>query len=400
MFSNLDNLLSISIGLIGVILILVMLLSYKSNIFVNIYLVVIIMIISIRFLAKGLQSFNIFEQLPTYDLSVVKSISLIGIPSFYLYVKSLINDVTKYNIRFLIHFWFPVLNILFFLFSDLLIKEIDNQLFSCIHTLCVLIFISWYITKLGILLCNSIFLKNEAVEDAHSIHFKKIKKWLIFMGIVAIISAIRLLVSIYIEHINGNRILGFSFFFINNIIWLTTFLYILVHPEILYGYPKLKKYGEKNTIIQKPNSAIWSFVSAQIENKQDQVLYKFLDDKTYFYINKIEQFIALHHPFRNNDYTLKNLANDLGLPSSHLSFIFKYNCTISFSEFKNQSRIIDALQLIKEDFLFDKTFDALASKVGFSSYNTFFISFKKYTNYSPIEFVMEQKNKQENEYNS
>lgn len=400
MFSNLENLLAVAVGLIGVILIFIMLLSYKSNIFVNIYLVMMILIISMRFLAKGLHSFGIFEQLPEYNISVIKSLSLIGIPSFYLYLKSLINDATKYNIRVLIHFWFPALNMLFFLFSDFLIKEIDHQLFNFIHTLCILIFISWYITRIGIVLCNSIFFKNETIKSTHSIHYKKIKKWLIFMGIIAIISAIRLLTSIYIEHREGNRILGFSFFFMNNIIWLTTFLYILVHPEILYGYPKLKKYGEENTITYLPNNVIWSFASEEIENKQDQVLSKLLDDKKYLYINKIEHFVAMQHPFRNNNYTIKNLANDLGLPSSHLSFIFKYNCCISFSEFKNQSRIVDALHLIKENFLSDKTFDALASKVGFSSYNTFFISFKKYTNYSPIEFVMEQKNNQENEYNS
>lgn len=60
---------------------------------------------------------------------------------------------------------------------------------------------------------------------------------------------------------------------------------------------------------------------------------------------------------------------------------------MSFVEYKNYSKIKDSLNLINENFLESKTLDYLAYKVGFKSYNNFYISFKKHTNYAPKEWI-------------
>jgi YesN/AraC family two-component response regulator len=91
--------------------------------------------------------------------------------------------------------------------------------------------------------------------------------------------------------------------------------------------------------------------------------------------------------------SINDLSNSLNIPSSHLAYIFKCHCKLSFVEYKNYCKINDSLNLINNNFLESKTFDALAYKVGFKSYNSFFIYFKKQTNYSPKDYLLNKHRK-------
>ena len=86
-----------------------------------------------------------------------------------------------------------------------------------------------------------------------------------------------------------------------------------------------------------------------------------------------------------------SLPNELALktkiPISHLSFIFKYHSDISFSNYRKMSRILDAVTLIEEGFLKTNTLDALSEKVGFNTYNSFYIGFKEITSKTPQNYV-------------
>lgn len=79
----------------------------------------------------------------------------------------------------------------------------------------------------------------------------------------------------------------------------------------------------------------------------------------------------------------------LKIPKSHLKFIFKYHSKISFSDFKKIARVQDALVLIDQNFLTTNTFKALSKKVGFTSYNPFFTSFKDVVGKSPQEYILQ-----------
>ena len=61
--------------------------------------------------------------------------------------------------------------------------------------------------------------------------------------------------------------------------------------------------------------------------------------------------------------------------------------TSSFNRNKNYYKIQDSIKLINDKFLESKTLDSLAYKVGFKSYNTFFVYFKKETNFPPKEYI-------------
>lgn len=55
----------------------------------------------------------------------------------------------------------------------------------------------------------------------------------------------------------------------------------------------------------------------------------------------------------------------------------------------NEIRVKYSIDLIKEDFLKNYSVEALAEKSGFKSKNTFYRSFKKFTNTTPIIFEKE-----------
>ena len=63
----------------------------------------------------------------------------------------------------------------------------------------------------------------------------------------------------------------------------------------------------------------------------------------------------------------------------------------AFSEYKKTIRIQDAIKLIDEDYLKENTLESLSKKIGFTSYNPFFTSFKEITGTSPIEYYKADK---------
>lgn len=84
--------------------------------------------------------------------------------------------------------------------------------------------------------------------------------------------------------------------------------------------------------------------------------------------------------------TLTDFANKLSIPKSHISYIFKYHSMISFSEYKKVIQIHDAIKHIELNYLKNNTLDSLSKKVGFTSYNPFFTSFKEISGVSPLEY--------------
>jgi AraC-like DNA-binding protein len=85
--------------------------------------------------------------------------------------------------------------------------------------------------------------------------------------------------------------------------------------------------------------------------------------------------------------TFGDVTHKLNIPKSHLLYIFKYHASISFSDFKKIVRIQKIIVLIDEDFLKTNTMETLATTTGFSSYTTFFTSFKSIIGLSPQEYL-------------
>jgi len=374
-----------------------MLFSYKSNVLVNAYLILFFSITSTRLIHKGLLGFNNFI-LSTDYIKYLTPFFLIGIPSVYLYFKSLFEDVKYFKKDSLIHYIAAVGIIVVAVFKSKSLFFIQES-FIFVKIICVLIYIlSYTIMSATLVYQNVIKKKTDKMHGPDVQHHILIKKWSLFLSTICIVLSFKLLFAIYTElYSTADTIVrGYKYQSVPNLLLLITFCVILFNPEILHGYPTLND-RLLNTVKDKVNkNLMWEDSNIVINNQQDSKLETTIIHKKDDYLIEMEQFIITNHPFRNSKYSIKDLANDLKVPVSHLSYIFKYYCTMSFAEYKNYSRIKDAEILMKSHYLDDKTLESLSQKVGFTSYNPFFTAFKKHTSQNPKDYFS-QKNKGEKE---
>ena len=160
----------------------------------------------------------------------------------------------------------------------------------------------------------------------------------------------------------------------------------------IYGYNALYKKIDENRNRNLTLASIWNTTpKIDINNLQHLQLKEKIDLNILTYIEDVEKISIKDKIFRNPDIKISDVANKLNIPKSHISYLFKYHSNISFSEYKKTIRIQDAIKLIDEDYLKENTLESLSKKIGFTSYNPFFTSFKEFTGTSPIEYYKADK---------
>jgi AraC-like DNA-binding protein len=283
------------------------------------------------------------------------------------------------------------LEIIHFIFPILLIQE--NR-FGLIQTWthsdltffikALIISLNMYYFSLSFLLINRNIWKKSETMLLESKQDKLIKKWTIVVFSAFTLMQIRL-ISVLLFKYNSEYITDNSFIWINSIIMFVVFIMIITSPEVLNGY--ISQISRERELTSSVVSN-WRLKSIQqISNAQDFQLSLKINTELDAYFQQIDQSIKQDHFFRQSGLSINDLALKLKMPKSHLSFIFKYHSTISFSDFKKLNRIQDAIALINEGYLKTTTFDSLSKMVGFSTYNTFYIAFKEVTNKAPQEYV-------------
>jgi AraC-like DNA-binding protein len=113
-----------------------------------------------------------------------------------------------------------------------------------------------------------------------------------------------------------------------------------------------------------------------------------LKEHIFSYAKNIDQVCYNNLLFRDKTFKINNLSQLLKVPESHLIYLFKYHSSLSFSEYRTQCRINDAITLISKNYLEKNTLESLAIEVGFSSYNPFYTSFKISTKFSPTQYIL------------
>jgi len=339
---------------------------------------------SLRFIHKG-----IYEIYHPYLFETtfywLNPIFLIAIPSFYLYYKSLLNDNKQFNYKDLFHFIYPLGNILFIVIQkNYVVLKNDTNYF--LQFIILTIFIMYYLV-LSFQILNRKLWKNNNLQIVADRHYHLIKNWTQFFYFITLLLALRLLFSFYLENSSSHLLTGSSYSIVGVVLWLFIFIKILINPEILYGYPKLEEKLSKHHNAKIVNSTIWQLSILKITNLQDQKLTIGIENKIATYIKDIEDFMISTHPFRDPNFSIKDISTTLSIPTSHLAYIFKYHCTMPFVEFKKYCRIEDAKVLIKDNYLKSNTLESLSNKIGFISYNTFYSAFKKYNKVSPKEYL-------------
>lgn len=378
------NSLAIITGIIGFLITTIIITNKKANPIMNIYMVLLIFIISCRFFIYGIINFisNNSNSISVYNK--YSNLSSIAIPICYLYFKNL--DIKqKFDRKDLLHFIFPFVHFFItFEIYNFISPKFSIKIFLLLFFLA---FLTYYVFQSYKVLKTTIWNKN--LENKTLLkRNKKTHNWTLFLFIALVLISIRLSISLFIEAFQNGVTRGLSFQWISSIIWIAVLVKILVTPEILYGYTIL---NEK--LIEDRNSnlvfnTIWQIQPiCEINNIQHLVLQEKINNNLQNYFEEIEKVSLENHLFRDPKFSLTDLANKLSIPKSHLSYLFKYHSNLSFSEYKKTIRIEDAIQLIEKGYLKNNTLDSLSKKIGFTSYNPFFTSFKEIIGIAPVEYI-------------
>ena len=252
-----------------------------------------------------------------------------------------------------------------------------------------IIFVVYAIIYLAIdflLLKKNVWNRNSKIQII-DVQNNLLRKWTLFLFILYIAISMRLLMTLFFDMINSSFSAGKNQLWISGILWSIIFIKILITPEILFGYNALyKKISEQKKSLFLL-SEIWLFsVKKEIKNQQHGLLKDKIYPELTKYLKDIEYLALIENCFRKPKTSATEIAKKLEIPNSHFKFIFKYHSKVSYSEFKKIIKTYDAIQLIESGYLKTNTLEALAIKVGFSSYNPFFTSFKEITGSTPQSY--------------
>jgi AraC-like DNA-binding protein len=88
-------------------------------------------------------------------------------------------------------------------------------------------------------------------------------------------------------------------------------------------------------------------------------------------------------PYLSKDFNLTDFARLIDVPAHHLSYYFREVKKQTFNDFRNEWRVKHAKALIDDIQILGYTIEAIGLMSGFSSKNTFFVSFKKFEGMTP-----------------
>ena len=385
-FINLFNLLT---GLFGLITVAIITFRYKSNRIINLYLIIIFFIVSTKFLITGFIGLNIFLLSNNFDSSYLPFFSICT-PALYLYFKNIVGDSKSFDKVELNHFILPfILGFCSILLNKFYLISISSALiFSSIFIL----FQSFYILITFQFLNKNIWHRKTGLFNINQQN-NLLVQWTSFLFLFSCLLSIRLFTSLILGMIKNNYTYGQDYQWISGILLNLIYFKVLYNPKILYGYnalyKKIKKHRNSNLILHD----LWIINPKEpITNSQDIILKEKISGYIITYLQNIESLVLQYEFLRNPLVNLTDISNKLQIPKSHITFTFKYHSTVSFTEFKKILRIYDAIHLIENDYLKTNTLESLASKVGFSSYNPFFITFKDVTGNTPQLYNKEHMN--------
>ena len=381
MLNTLILFLCIILGFISVIIIYNKRVD-KASPFINKYLIFLVLNTSIRYVFHFIYSID-SSIIPFNVLQIADSILLMSTPLFYLYFEDLIFEV-KYTKKKLLHFILPTTIIILITIAN--ISDKNQHLFvGRIAIIIGILFILFYFALGFKLLYKNVWFRKSDIKIVQAQN-KLIRNWTLFLyfTFLAIFLFRFFMITLYFGTIRYNQYL----IWVTATIWCIIFLKFILTPEIQYGYDFLNQKIEKATF-QFVIPQLWDTEKTvqEISLSRDVKLAEKINANIKEYIHQIEEASFHSHIFRNPDLTVDEIAAHIKIPSSHISFLFKYHCIETFSDFKKIVRVHDAIKLLENGYLKTSTVESLSEEVGFITYNTFHVAFKNITGVTTQEFV-------------
>ncbi|MCX2451321.1 helix-turn-helix domain-containing protein [Pedobacter sp. PLR] len=110
-------------------------------------------------------------------------------------------------------------------------------------------------------------------------------------------------------------------------------------------------------------------------------------DKRTAYLETLERTLADQQPFLTKGYSIKDLAEDTGIPAHHLSCLINKEYQLNFQNFINFQRVEYVKSQIHQEEWKQLSLEGMAWQAGFTSRTTFFRAFIKNTGKAPSYYL-------------
>lgn len=380
MFSNIIFFITAAFGFLSVANLFVKN-KHQEHSLINKYLFIIIAVNAARFFFHG-----IMEAYP--ETNITKFVNLLDastimlMPCLYLYFDNIINE-KKFQSKNLLHFVVPLI-----IGIGFAINSFDNSTNSDLFKkIFFVVSISFYLTYalFGFVMLYKNAWNRKAEIKAIQKQNNLIKKWTIFLYVCFILMLVTRVTTSIVSKNPGS--FNNDYLWIPSLVWMVVFVFLILTPDILYGYNFLNKTidAAAEKLVLK---SVWvtEITVIPMLSERDKKIDEKMKPLLMEYLHRIEELSFHTHAFRNPDLSLDNIAEALNIPISHINFIFKYHCNESFTDYKKIIRIHDATKLLEGGYLNEHKVETLSAKVGFSSYNTFIVAFKNITGVTTQEY--------------
>lgn len=376
------NIFYLFTALLGIVVVLIALV-HKSNGYVNLYLGLYFFLGSLRFLTYALTEMLAIEKTQIADYAF----TTLAWPLLYLYFKNLINSKNKTVLKKdFFHLILPLSLFLLICFKSFIRVDLVILL-TKIGVLIVIVYTLTYCYSSYRFLRNNVWEKNNELPIVNK-HYIALRKWSKLLFFLFALLLIRFLANPIINQNFNFFNTSHNFLIFGALIWIVMYSKLLVSPEFLFGYEVFEDGRNTHEIDFSVKDNKWmKSITKEITNKKDLLLKEIMVGKFVNYIENIEYLASETDLFFLKGFNIEDLAIKMKVPKSHVLFIFKYYSEISFLDFKRTIRIKKAMRLIQDGYLTTNVIEALSQEIGFSTYSSFFKSFKSITGMSPQEFT-------------
>lgn len=116
-----------------------------------------------------------------------------------------------------------------------------------------------------------------------------------------------------------------------------------------------------------------------------------LDSKTgEEYAKRLNEYIINNKPYLDNELRLAKLAEEIDIPSHHLSQVINEKYGLNFYDFINKFRVDETIAILEQSEKEKISLLEIAFKAGFNNKTSFTNSFKKFKGVTPSRFKSEQ----------
>jgi AraC-like DNA-binding protein len=179
----------------------------------------------------------------------------------------------------------------------------------------------------------------------------------------------------------------FSIFYLNQslaVVLITTTLFILFSPRILYGFlPQLVLADKEEPTTEEQ----YLIIPDHKHVLPDLTKVKTHDENMKRMVEKIETFMRENKPFKDQHYTIHDLSRDTKIPVYQLSPVINNIYHSNFNTWLNKFRIEYFIEISQGDKKNELTLEALAKEAGFTNRTTFTNAFKKEKGNTPGQFL-------------